>query len=142
MANTLGEELSGSVSNITALIVKTASKSERTRLLKQQAQIAGQLQVFVDKVVDEALPEYDAAADCISFETKFYDRGPCVREVSGGVGSGSEGGQVGVRLGSDPGFLRNSDATGHRPLLNLGLAVLSDAARSSELNSSLNVPCG
>lgn len=66
MANTLGEELSDSLSNITALIVKTDSKSERTRLLKQQAQIAGQLQVFVDEVVDEALPEYEAAAEALS----------------------------------------------------------------------------
>jgi hypothetical protein len=66
MANTLGEELSDSLSNITALIVKTDSKSERTRLLKQQAQIAGQLQVFVDEVVDDALPEYEAAAQALS----------------------------------------------------------------------------
>jgi len=66
MANTLGEELSDSLSNITALIVKTQSNSERTRLLKQQAQIAGQLQVFVDKVVDDTLPEYDAAAEALN----------------------------------------------------------------------------
>src|SRR5262249_54817083 len=66
MANTLGEELSDSLSNITALIVKTQSKGERTRLLKQQAQIAGQLQVFVDEVVDESLPEYDAAAEALN----------------------------------------------------------------------------
>ena len=66
MDSTLGEELSASLSNITALIVKTESKSERTRLLKQQAQIAGQLQVFVDEVVDDTLPEYDAAAQALS----------------------------------------------------------------------------
>jgi len=66
MANTLGEELSDSLSNITALIVKTQSKGERTRLLKQQAQIAGQLQVFVDEVVGEALPEDDAGAEALN----------------------------------------------------------------------------
>jgi len=55
MANTLGEELSASLTNITALIVRTESKSQRARLTRQQAQIAGQLQVFIDKTVDEAL---------------------------------------------------------------------------------------
>jgi hypothetical protein len=63
MADSLGEELSAVLSNITSLIIKTESKRERTKLTRQQAQIAGQLQVFVDEVVDEALPEYkDATA--------------------------------------------------------------------------------
>jgi hypothetical protein len=66
MANTLGEELSASLTNITALIVKTESKRERTRLTRQQAQIAGQLQVFVDKIVDETLAEYRAAANALN----------------------------------------------------------------------------
>jgi glyceraldehyde 3-phosphate dehydrogenase len=66
MANTLGEELSASLTNITALIVKTESKSQRTRLTRQQAQIAGQLQVFVDQVVDESLVEYRAASNALN----------------------------------------------------------------------------
>ena len=66
MAISLGEELSASLSNITSLIIKTESKSERTKLTRQQAQIAGQLQVFVDKVVDEALPEYEAATEALN----------------------------------------------------------------------------
>jgi glutaminase len=66
MANTLGEELSASLTNITALILKTESKSERTRLTRQQAQIAGQLQVFVDQVVDESLAEYRAASNALN----------------------------------------------------------------------------
>ena len=66
MANSLGEELSASLSNITSLIIKTESKSERTKLTQQQAQIAGQLQVFVDKVVDGALPEYEAATEALN----------------------------------------------------------------------------
>lgn len=66
MAKSLGEELSASLSNITALIIKTESKSERTKLTRQQAQIAGQLQVFVDKVVNEALPEYEAATEAMN----------------------------------------------------------------------------
>jgi flagellar biosynthesis regulator FlaF len=66
MANTLGEELSASLTSITALILKTESKSERTRLTRQQAQIAGQLQVFVDQVVDESLAEYRAASNALN----------------------------------------------------------------------------
>jgi len=66
MAESLGEELSAALSNITSLIIKTQSKSERTKLTQQQAQIAGQLQVFVDKVVDEALPEYEAATEALN----------------------------------------------------------------------------
>lgn len=65
MAKSLGEELSAALSNITALIIKTDSKSERTQLTRQQAKIAGQLQVFVDKVVDEALPEYEEATEAL-----------------------------------------------------------------------------
>jgi hypothetical protein len=66
MAKSLGEELSTSLSNITALIVRTESRSERTKLTRQQARIAGQLQVLVDNVVDETLPEYEAAARALS----------------------------------------------------------------------------
>lgn len=66
MAKSLGEELSASLSNITSLIIKTESKSERDRLTRQQAQIAGQLQVFVDRIVDEALPEYEAATKALN----------------------------------------------------------------------------
>ncbi len=66
MANTLGEELSASLTNITALIVKTESKSQRARLSRQQAQIAGQLQVLIDKTVDGALSEYRAASSALN----------------------------------------------------------------------------
>lgn len=66
MAKSLGEELSAALSNITALIIKTEDKSERTKLTRQQAQIADQLQVFVDMVVDEALPEYEEATEALN----------------------------------------------------------------------------
>ena len=66
MATTLGEELSASLTNITALIVKTGSKSQRARLTRQQAQIAGQLQVFIDKTVNEGLSEYRAATRALN----------------------------------------------------------------------------
>ncbi len=66
MAKSLGEELSAALSNITSLIIKTESKSERTKLTKQQAKIAGQLQVFIDEVVDQALPEYKAATAALN----------------------------------------------------------------------------
>lgn len=65
MANSLGEELSAALSNITALIIKTESKAERMQLTRQQAKIAGQLQVFVDGVVDETLPEYAEATEAL-----------------------------------------------------------------------------
>lgn len=65
MAESLGQELSTALSNITALIVKTRSKKEREELIEQQAQIAGQLQVFVDKVVEAALPEYKEATEAL-----------------------------------------------------------------------------
>ena len=66
MADTLGEELSAALSNITSLIIKTKSKSERTKLTRQQARIAGQLQVFVDKAVDETLAEYTEATEALN----------------------------------------------------------------------------
>lgn len=65
MPNSLGEELSAALSNITALIIKTESKAERAQLTRQQAKLAGQLQIFVDQVVDETLPEYDEATDAL-----------------------------------------------------------------------------
>jgi len=45
---------------------RAKTKSQRTRLTGQQAQIAGQLQVFIDKTVDEALSEYRAASSALS----------------------------------------------------------------------------
>lgn len=66
MAKSLGQELSASLSNITALIAKTESRSERTKLTRQQARIAGHLQVLVDNVVDETLPEYETATGALS----------------------------------------------------------------------------
>lgn len=66
MADSLGEELSAALSNITSLIIKTESKSERNKLTRQQAKIAGQLQVFIDEVVDETLPEYEAATEALN----------------------------------------------------------------------------
>lgn len=66
MAKSLGEELSSALSNITALIIKTESKSERTRLTRQQTKIAGLLQKFVDGVVDKSLPEYEDATKALN----------------------------------------------------------------------------
>ncbi len=66
MANSLGEEISTALSNITALIIKTDSKSERTQLTRQQAKLAGQLQIFVDQTVNETLPEYEEATEALN----------------------------------------------------------------------------
>lgn len=66
MADSLGAELRASLINITDLIMRTASKRERARLTRQQAQIAGQVQMLVDKIVDERLPEYAAAARALN----------------------------------------------------------------------------
>lgn len=41
MADSLGEELSAVLSNITSLIIKTESKSDRTKLTRQQAKLRG-----------------------------------------------------------------------------------------------------
>jgi len=65
MAKSLGDQLSAALTNITALIIKTASTSERTTLTEQQAQIAGDLQVFVDRTVDDSIDEYAAATTAL-----------------------------------------------------------------------------
>ena len=64
MAQSLGQELGQALANITGLIMVCTS-DERPQLLAQQAQIAGQLQRFVDGVVDQALPEYVAATKAL-----------------------------------------------------------------------------
>jgi len=66
MAKSLGEEIGAALSNITVLIIKTDSKSDRTQLTRQQAQLAGQLQIFVDQTVDETLPEYEEATEALN----------------------------------------------------------------------------
>jgi hypothetical protein len=66
MPKSLGEELNDALTNITALIIKTESKKERTKLTQQQATIAGQLQVFIDNIVKETLPEYKAATESLN----------------------------------------------------------------------------
>jgi len=67
MANetTFGAQLSTALTNITELVVKTKSDSERRQLLDQQRAIASDLQTFIDKVVDAALPEYQAATKAL-----------------------------------------------------------------------------
>lgn len=64
MAQSLGQELGQALANITALIM-VCKPDERPQLLGQQAQIAGQLQRFVDGVVDQTLPEYVAATKAL-----------------------------------------------------------------------------
>lgn len=66
MAKSLGEEISMALSNITALIIKTDNTNERNQLTRQQAKLAGQLQIFVDQTVDEALPEYEEATEALN----------------------------------------------------------------------------
>jgi hypothetical protein len=62
----LGEELGAVLENITALMIATDSASERSSLSQLQANIAGRLQVFVDGLANEALPEYKAAAAALN----------------------------------------------------------------------------
>lgn len=66
MDTSLGEELSAALAIITDLILKTKSSTERKKLTRQQAKIAGQLQVLIDRLVDSALPEYEAATDALN----------------------------------------------------------------------------
>lgn len=67
---TIGAELRKLLIEITELIIETRSKKKREELLRQQAQIAGELQVLVDKVVDDALPEYEEATKAIAAASK------------------------------------------------------------------------
>ena len=67
---TIGAELRKLLIEITELIIETRSKKRREELLRQQAQVAGQLQVLVDKVVNEALPEYEEATKAIAAASK------------------------------------------------------------------------
>lgn len=63
MSKSLGEELSESLSNLTALIIKSDNKDEWMELARQQVEIVNQLQVFIDKMVNAALPEYQVVTD-------------------------------------------------------------------------------
>ncbi|MEK6708065.1 MAG: hypothetical protein AABY81_04560 [Pseudomonadota bacterium] len=63
MSKSLGEELSESLSNLTALIIKSDNKDEWMELARQQVEIVNQLQVFIDEMVDAALPEYQVVTD-------------------------------------------------------------------------------
>ena len=63
---TIGAELRKLLIEMTELIIETRSKKKREELLRQQAQVAGELQVLVDKVVDDALPEYQEATKAIA----------------------------------------------------------------------------
>jgi len=57
----LGDQLSDALTNLTQLILKTKDPAKRKRLMEQHEQLAGELQILVDKMVDQALPEYVAA---------------------------------------------------------------------------------
>lgn len=65
MPKSLGAELRDALKNVTELIIATESARERKKLTQQQAEIAGRLQVFVDKVVEKTLPEYQAATEAM-----------------------------------------------------------------------------
>lgn len=67
---TIGAELRELLIEITQLILATRSKKKREALLEQQAQVAGELQVLVDKVVDDALPEYEEATKALAAASK------------------------------------------------------------------------
>lgn len=65
MTSSLGDKLSLALTNLTSLIMATDSIVERKQLTTQHAEVAGQLQVFVDGVVVKTLPEYKAATDAL-----------------------------------------------------------------------------
>lgn len=67
---TIGAELRELLLEITDLILATRSKAKRQTLLRQQAEVAGEMQVLVDKVVNDALPEYVEATKAISAASK------------------------------------------------------------------------
>jgi uncharacterized UBP type Zn finger protein len=57
----LGDQLSDALTNLTQLIMKTKDPAKKKSLLNQHEQLAGELQILIDKMVDQALPEYAAA---------------------------------------------------------------------------------
>jgi hypothetical protein len=61
MAKTLGDELSEALTHISHLIVKSTSPAEQKALAKLNADIAAELNVFVDEQVARDLPEYVTA---------------------------------------------------------------------------------
>jgi methylphosphotriester-DNA--protein-cysteine methyltransferase len=61
----LGDELSQALTTLTQLITKTAEPWARQALLAQHEQLAGALQVFIDRLVEPTLPEYAEATKAL-----------------------------------------------------------------------------
>ena len=61
----LGDQLSAALAHLTQLITKTADPGARAALLRQHEQLAGELQVFIDRQVDATLPEYAEATKAL-----------------------------------------------------------------------------
>jgi len=61
----LGDQLSTALTNLTQLITLTADPASRKSLMDQHEMLAGELQVFIDKLVDPALSEYAEATKAL-----------------------------------------------------------------------------
>jgi hypothetical protein len=61
----LGDELSQALTTLTQLITRTPDPGARQALLAQHEQLAGALQVFIDRLVEPTLPEYAAATKAL-----------------------------------------------------------------------------
>jgi hypothetical protein len=61
----LGDQLSTALTNLTQLITRTADPGTRKILMDQHEQLAGELQVFIDQLVDPTLPDYAEATKAL-----------------------------------------------------------------------------
>ena len=61
----LGDQMSTALTNLTQLLTRTADAGARKQLLDQHEQLAGELQVFIDNLVDPTLPEYAEATKAL-----------------------------------------------------------------------------
>jgi hypothetical protein len=69
----LGDELSTALTNLTKLIIREKNPDNLKLLMDQQERLAGELQVFIDRVVDQTLPEYAEATTALETANKLAE---------------------------------------------------------------------
>jgi hypothetical protein len=69
----LGDPLSTALTNLTKLIIREKNPDTLKLLLDQQERLAGELQVFIDRVVDQTLPEYAEATTALETANKLAE---------------------------------------------------------------------
>jgi methylphosphotriester-DNA--protein-cysteine methyltransferase len=69
----LGDQLSAALTHLTQLITTTAEPGAREALLRQHEQLAGALQVLIDRLVDATLPEYAEATKALKAANRLAE---------------------------------------------------------------------